>query len=323
VAKAAHVSKATVSYVLAESPKISNETASRVKKAMHDLGYSVNHAARVLSTSKTMTIGIVIPMMRENVASISQGAYLTSLSVLAREKGYDTMLISEVEGSRAFREAIDAKKIDGAIIMEVRRHKDERIDLAKKYKLPTVLLGVPADAQGLDVVDSDFTQAARDLIRHFVRLGRKRLLLVLWSKEHYVKEINFAVRFREAALVEAKKSGMKVHVEYSTSSQENPAAELKRAIKNYPEFDSLLIHNDSVVVVAQQVFLELGLAHSSDISVAAIIPDQMNSLVRVPFPTVDVNLDVVAQNVIEVLVDRISNVDAPQQVRLLQHQLHE
>lgn len=321
VAKAAHVSKATVSYVLAQSPKISDETAARVRKAMGDLGYSVNHAARVLSTSKTMTLGIVIPMMRESVASISQGSYLTSLSVFAREKGYDTMLITEKKGSRAFHDAIDAKKIDGAIIMEVQRHGDKRIDLARKYGLPTVLLGVPEDSEGLDVVDSDFGQAARDLVQYLANQGRKDLLLVLWSKDRYRKEINFAMRFREAALDEAARCGMNVHVEYSDSDRENPAEELKRAIANHPDFDSLLIHNDSVVVVARQVLLELGLAKSNAISVAAVIPDQMNSLVRVPFPTVAVNLDLVAENVINVLVNRIENATLPPVVRLLQHEL--
>lgn len=321
VAEAAHVSKATVSYVLAGSKRISSATSDRVRAAMEDLGYSVNHAARVLSTAKTMTLGIISPVPNRDVASISQGPYLVSLAEYARKEGYDAMLLTENSDSEALKEAIDAKKLDGAVLMEVQRQGDKRIDLVRRLGLPTVLLGVPEDPKGLDVVDSDFAQAARDLVQHLASLGRKKLLLVLWSEQRYQQRMNFAIRFREAALEEARRLGMKFHVEYAQSDQENPSEELKRAMSNYPDFDSLLIHNDSVAIIAPQVFYELGIDHSEKFSTAAIIPDQMNFLVKVPFPRVEVDLDKVAQNVIEVLVQRINNPRLEPQVRVLRHSL--
>jgi DNA-binding LacI/PurR family transcriptional regulator len=320
VAKAANVSKATVSYVLANSPRISEETASRVRKAMTELGYSVNHAARVLSTSKTMTLGIVIPLMRHGIASISQGSYLSALSDFARSQGYDTMLIVEKHGSHAFQEAIDAKKIDGAIIMEVRQDNDERIELAKKFKLPTVLLGLPHDTEGLDVVDSDFEQAARDLVRHLAQQGKRNLLMVLWPKNRYDLKVNFAVRFRDAAVKEARENEMVIQTEMANSELENPADELRRALKKHPDADSLLIHNDNAVVVAQQVFLEKGMDRNG-MEVAVIVPEQMNSIVRVPYASVIIDLDVVAKTVIDVLVSRIKHPDATPMTRLLHHPL--
>jgi DNA-binding LacI/PurR family transcriptional regulator len=320
VAKAAKVSKATVSYVLADSPRISPATAARVHKAVEELGYSVNHAARVLSTAKTMTLGIVIPLARRGGASISQGAYLTALSDFARSKGYDTMLIVDKKGSQAFREALDAKKIDGAIVMEVRQDGDERIKLAKRFGVPTVLLGLPHDTEGLDVVDSDFEQAARDLVRYLAGLGKKSLLLVLWPQLRYKKGVNFAMRFRDAALSEAAAQGINVGIEMSPSDTENPADELKRAIKRHPEADALLIHNDNAVIVAQQVFTELGI-DPERMAVAVIVPDEMNSLVRVPYASVSVDLDSVARTVIEVLVSRIKHPDSTPMIRLLHHPL--
>jgi DNA-binding LacI/PurR family transcriptional regulator len=285
---------------------------------MEDLGYSVNHAARVLSTSRTMTLGIVIPLMRRGMSSISQGAYLTAISDFARAKGYDSMLIVEKQGSRAFREAIDAKKIDGAIVMEVRQDGDERIDLAKRFGLPTVLLGVPHDAKGLDVVDSDFEQAARDLVRYFEQQNRKHLLMVLWPQTRYERGVNFAVRFCDAASAEARNYGMDVQIEMSISDNENPADELRRALKRHPQTDALLIHNDNAVIVSQQVFMETNMS-SEDVSVAAIVPDQMDSLVRVSFACVRIDLDSVARTVVDVLVNRIKHPEGASVTRLLRH----
>jgi DNA-binding LacI/PurR family transcriptional regulator len=56
-------------------------------------------------------------------------------------------------------------------------------------------------------------------------------------------------------------------------------------------------------------------------AVAVIVPDEMNSLVRVPYASVSVDLDSVARTVIEVLVSRIKHPDSTPMIRLLHHPL--
>src|SRR5690625_6600129 len=61
VAKAANVSPSTVSRVISDSPKISEQTKKRVRKVMQELGYHPNYIARSLASNKPNVIGIVFP----------------------------------------------------------------------------------------------------------------------------------------------------------------------------------------------------------------------------------------------------------------------
>src|SRR5215218_5422509 len=61
VAKAAGVSTMTVSNVLNNYPHIREETRDRVLRAIDELGYRVNVAARNLRAGRTNTIGFAVP----------------------------------------------------------------------------------------------------------------------------------------------------------------------------------------------------------------------------------------------------------------------
>ena len=61
VAKHASVSIATVSAVLNRSAYVSPELTKRVKLAVDELDYTINHLAHSLQTRVTRTIGMLIP----------------------------------------------------------------------------------------------------------------------------------------------------------------------------------------------------------------------------------------------------------------------
>ncbi|PZP44922.1 MAG: LacI family transcriptional regulator, partial [Pseudopedobacter saltans] len=62
VAQLAKVSIATVSYVLnnRHMDRITDETKSRVKKAVKELGYRPNKLAQGLKTNKSKTLGFIV-----------------------------------------------------------------------------------------------------------------------------------------------------------------------------------------------------------------------------------------------------------------------
>lgn len=61
VARTAGVSRATVSLVCRSSPLVAAKTRARVERAMVEVGYVYNRAAANLRSSRTNTIGLVIP----------------------------------------------------------------------------------------------------------------------------------------------------------------------------------------------------------------------------------------------------------------------
>ena len=61
VARAAGVSVATVSRVFNDTARVTADTRDRVVEAAGRLGYSAHGAARSLITSRTSTIGVLLP----------------------------------------------------------------------------------------------------------------------------------------------------------------------------------------------------------------------------------------------------------------------
>ena len=84
VARLAGVSHMTVSRVINDHPSVSVETKQKVLRAIKDLGYRRNSAARALVTRKSGTIGVV------TIATTLFGPTSTLLSVeaAARQAGY-------------------------------------------------------------------------------------------------------------------------------------------------------------------------------------------------------------------------------------------
>ena len=63
VAEIAGVSVGTVSHVITGSVNVSEPLRLKVQAAIRELNYHPNHVARSLKTSKTRTLGIIVPDM--------------------------------------------------------------------------------------------------------------------------------------------------------------------------------------------------------------------------------------------------------------------
>jgi LacI family transcriptional regulator len=69
VAKQADVSISTVSRVLNDTCPVHSEKRVRVERAVAELGYTPNPAARSLLTRETGGIGIILPFVSERFSS--------------------------------------------------------------------------------------------------------------------------------------------------------------------------------------------------------------------------------------------------------------
>lgn len=88
VAEKAGVSIATVSYVLNNSVKISEETRQKVLKAARELNYSPNKIAKSLKTKKTHTIGVIT----EDITVFSTPDIIDGINRFTEEYSYHVIL---------------------------------------------------------------------------------------------------------------------------------------------------------------------------------------------------------------------------------------
>ena len=93
VARAAGISKSTVSLVLQNSPLVKEETRVQVKQAMVDIGYVYNRNAANLRSSNAGLIGLVINDLRNPFFT----EFATSVQMALSERGYATVVANTDE----------------------------------------------------------------------------------------------------------------------------------------------------------------------------------------------------------------------------------
>jgi DNA-binding LacI/PurR family transcriptional regulator len=238
------------------------------------------------------------------------GAYLYSIAIAARERGYVLMLFADQDGSEALQLAARTKRIDGAIFLEVKRD-DTRIKTAKELSLPSVLLGEPGDSTGIDFVDTNFETAARTLLEYLYKHGHRKVIFLGEPESVYDQDLNYAFRFQSAVQSQGEKKGMEIYPFFSQKEPLGSSESVKKAIKKYPQATAMIIHNDAAAVSATGAFNELKMRVPQDISVVAIIPDQLFTGAEIPFTNISINLETIAELTVDTLIQRIENPGQP------------
>ncbi|MCT2591592.1 LacI family transcriptional regulator [Streptomyces sp. N2-109] len=173
VAARADVSVRTVSNVVSNAAPVAPATRERVLKAIEELRYRPNLAARNLRQGRTGLIGLAIPEVR----SPYFGEIAELLIDAAQERGW-TVLIDRTGGLAAHERRLladgpDAHSVDGMILSPWALTADE---LGRRSATtPLVVLGERDPKGTADHVVVDNVTAAREATTHLVQLGRRRI----------------------------------------------------------------------------------------------------------------------------------------------------
>src|SRR5438552_1253595 len=115
VARAAGVSVATVSRAHNNSRLVTEATRRRVRTVADRLGYAPNAAARSLSTSRTSTIGVLLPdLYGEFYSELIRG-----IDQMAQRHGYHLLVASSHDRKPAIEAALQSMRgrVDGLLVM--------------------------------------------------------------------------------------------------------------------------------------------------------------------------------------------------------------
>ena len=172
VAHAAGVSRALVSLVMRESPRVSAESRRRVTAAANKLGYRPNLMARNLAARRTMTIGVLLNDLHNPwFAEVTDGIH----DVVER-RGYQLILASGQRSTQLESRALDtflASRVDGIIVAGCRLAASRLGAGASEVALVSVGRSIPKAPLGSVTTDDSF--GARLAVEHLVGLGHRHI----------------------------------------------------------------------------------------------------------------------------------------------------
>lgn len=103
IAHQAGVSIATASRALADNPAVAVSTRERIQALAGDLGYRPNAQARALQSSRTNTIGVVVPSLINHYFA----AMVTAIQNVAGEAGLATIITNNNEDSATMASSLE------------------------------------------------------------------------------------------------------------------------------------------------------------------------------------------------------------------------
>jgi len=175
VAHAAGVSIATVSRVYNGNARVSDATGEKVRSAAALMNYWPNNAARSLTTSRTHTLGVLLPDLYGDFFS----EVIRGIDHAARRNNYQILVSSSHANNDELLAAARAMRgrIDGLIAMAPDATSTAAIrQVAREYRV--VLLNPLTEVEGCDAISIANYDGSYALVRHLLGLGHRRIAMV-------------------------------------------------------------------------------------------------------------------------------------------------
>jgi DNA-binding LacI/PurR family transcriptional regulator len=178
VAEVAGVSVGTVSHVITGSVPVSEPLRLKVLAAIQKLDYHPNHVARSLKTSKTRTLGIIVPDMTISFfPQVIRGAEMA-----ARHRGYSLIAVNSDDDAERQKELLSllrSQRVEG-ILLVVASAPTPVNQLSRMIDagIPVVCLDRIPDRVPVDSVSLEDLEAAKMAVDHLIENGNRRIAIV-------------------------------------------------------------------------------------------------------------------------------------------------
>ncbi|MDQ3440830.1 MAG: LacI family transcriptional regulator [Planctomycetota bacterium] len=189
VARLCGLSKTTVSVILNETPAASRvpaETHQRVKQAADQLGYRPSWRARALTQRLTHTIGVLYAPPMPLVVRGNYEGIMAGINETLTTHRYHVMFVPLGEDPGEWGDMLMDQRMDGCLVLS--RLYDALSTLLQRSHMPVTLVNADTELP-LPVVIADDFQGSRDLTKHLLDLGHRRVTFFLGDQPpHYSVE---------------------------------------------------------------------------------------------------------------------------------------
>lgn len=300
IAELAGVSIATVSRVLNHNGRFSPQTEKRVLSVIDKYGYIVNQSAKGLRTSKTQSIGVIVPDITNEffakiVRSVEQNLLDKDYTVFVCDSNENEMNEDKHISSLA------SKGVDGIIYISV---KSDVKEIYEHYHIPVVYIDRRPENAGI-LISSDNENGGFLATEELIKSGCKHIAVLRDQKNHstvkqrlsgYKKALDkYNLKYDEA-LVKG------IDISYKAAYDE-----VVKLIENKTEFDGIFCNNDLIAIAALHALREKGLSVPDDVKLIGYDGVSYSDICNPKISTIAQDTDEFGKRSVEELFELIDN----------------
>jgi LacI family transcriptional regulator, galactose operon repressor len=310
VARVAKVHPGTVSRALNEDTRalVNPETAERVLRAAEKLGYRPNRIARGLKTSRSHTIGVLIP----DITNPLFPPILRGIEDRLDEAGYTSLIVNtdnDANRERVYLEAMRARQVDGFISATARLDRELLLELAEAGT-PLVLVNRSLEDGSVPAVTVDDREGIALAVQHVVGLGHERI-------GHVAGPQNLSTGHRRhLGFIEAMRAaGLKAPPEHicfgAFFTEEEGARACDELLDAAPGLTAIVAGNDLMAIGCYDALEKRGLTCPDDISVVGFNDMPFVDRLRPPLTSVRVPQREIGKVAADLLLEQLGGGEEP------------
>lgn len=271
VAELAGVSPATVSNVINGSKYVSSDLVLKVERAVEELCYVPNRAARSLASRRTDQVGILV----RSLSNPYFGVVAEGMEDVARRNGYVVSLITTDGQADQYISRIIERQMDGVFLTDFDfRFTEEQFEHMCSRGVHFVLGKGSVHAQDTNAllpcsrISIDYSCAVQDLFVHLKELGHSRVAFLSGNdpdvqevrKSEYMRCVRDLGFHDDPALIIPGDSP------HNTLAQDG-YRDMKRLLSQRRDFTAVFTLNDLMAMGAMKAIRDEGLRIPEDLSV--------------------------------------------------------
>ena len=317
VAKAAGVSSTSISnYLNGRMDEMRLETRQRIAKAIKEIGYTPNSAARQLKTGNAPILGLLVP----SVVNPYFAELAVAVDAAAQKKGFRVVLCNtqrKPERELAFVQELVAYGVRGILAASVMQNTEVMSKLIRRGVAFVLFetLGADPGIDRVDVVSMNNTMAAEKAVDCLVALGHTAIAYATATPltPHRALRLqgykNAMQRYRLGDGIVITDEDLSSHTYAHNDADLAQFGHVAAAhtLTMQPRPTAVLAMNDLVALGMMSAFLEQGIRIPAEISVVGIDDIQLSSFTFPTLTTIRQPYVQIAESAIERICARLED----------------
>jgi len=313
VARQAAVSAATVSRVLNHPEIVRPELRDKVTRAISELSYTRDSAARALKSGRMRTIGAIVPTLGLGIFAEGVEALQNRLS----ESGYTLFIAnSQYDQRRELQElqSLIERGIDGIVLVGASQAAELRT-LVQQAGVPVITTYVSKAQGGIPAIGIDNLRATRELTQYLLSLGHVRFGAIA-----NVPPSNDRSRARldgiQKALADAGIRLEPTQIIRADFSLAQGRSALRQLMSDHPDTTAVICTTDTLAIGAMAEARKLALDIPRQLSITGFDDVEIAAQVDPPLTTISVPAAEIGRGAADYLINAIAGLPIPKSVQL-------